>query len=248
MEAAKNGSTNAAMSSAGERKPMGLFDFLAPIASIGAQIPGPWQPYAMGASALMGAFGANSAKNKAAGAAGAAQGAQAGAMAGEAGIANQLSSAPDYGGTLQAENQGINTLKANMGGIANPGALIKDLQGGNIEKAIAGDNANKTQRQEGAAGILNNLSGGYNQIGTQAGAAANAQGNPFGGLMQSIPGMIGGGGGGGGGLGSLLGGGAGAGISSLGAGITPGQPSSIAPFSGGGSGTLAPSMPANPFA
>lgn len=239
MEAAKNGPKNAAMSSAGERKPMGLFSFLAPLAGIASAIPGPWQPFAAGASALLGGISSHNAQNQAAGAAGAAQGAQSGALAGETGIANRLASAPDYGGTLQAESQGINTLQRNMGGIANPGALIKDLQGQNIQNAIRGDNEGQSQRLGYASSILSGTGQAYNNIGTQAGAAANAQGNPFGGLMQSIPGMIGGGPGPSAGL---LGG-----LQTPNATDLPSQlPGAVPPV--GMNGTLAPPIPANPFA
>jgi hypothetical protein len=183
-----------------QRKSMGLFDFLSPIASLASSIPGPWQPFAMGASALLGGLSGSSAQQKASGAAGAAQGSQGNALQGASNIAGQLAGPPDYSGTINAERSGIETLKANQGGIANPGAVMKDLAGNNITNAIAGDNAGKTQRLEGAAGILQGNATQYNQIGQQAGAAAQAMGNPFQSLLNTTQG------GGLNGIGSTIGG------------------------------------------
>lgn len=73
----------------------------------------------------------------------------------------------------------MNTLKNNLGGIANPGAVLKDLQGDALGKSISGANQDRDANLKAAAGIEQGVGSQYNQIGTQAGAAANAQGNPF---------------------------------------------------------------------
>jgi hypothetical protein len=180
-----------------QRKSMGLFDFLSPIASLASSIPGPWQPFAMGASALLGGLSGSKAQGQAAGAAGAAQGAQGNALQGASNIAGKLAGTPDYSGILNAERSGIETLRANQGGIANQGAVMKDLAGNNTTNAISGALAGNAGRQEAAAGILQGNAGQYNQIGQQAGSAAQSFGNPFQSLLNTVQG------GGGKGLGDI---------------------------------------------
>jgi hypothetical protein len=172
-----------------QRKSMGLFSFLQPIASIAAAVPGPWQPIAAGASALMGGIEQNNANAKAASAAGAAQGAEGNALLGRAGIAGDLTGTPDYSGILKAGQGVYNTFKANEGGVANPGALLKDMQGQSYEKAIEGTLSDWVGQQEAAANILGGNAGAYNNIGRQAGAAANASGNPFSNFMNILNGL-----------------------------------------------------------
>lgn len=193
------GSAPGATSSA--RKPMGLFSFIQPLAGLAASVPGPWQPFAAGASALLNM----TSQNKDAAAAGAAQGAEGNALAGASGIAGRLVGPPDYSGIVKAENSGIQDLKNNVGGVANPKAVTETMQGGNIGRAIEGANANQDANLNSAAGILQRNAGAYNQIGAQAGAAAQAQGNPF----QLFSDTIAGGGAGGltGALGGIFGGG-----------------------------------------
>jgi hypothetical protein len=144
------------------------------------------------------------AQNKANQAAQAAQGAQGNALLGESNIAQQMLNPPDYSGIVKAEQSGINTLKSGVGGVANPNSVVGEMGGQNIGRAIEGANAGQLDSQKAAAGILQNTGSSYNQIGQQAGSAAQAQGNPFslfsnalkgaGGLGGIFSGSLGGGG------------------------------------------------------
>jgi hypothetical protein len=138
------------------------------------------------------------AQNKASQASQAAQGAQGNALLGESNIAQSMLNPPDYSGIVKAEQSGINTLKSGVGGVANPNSVVGDMGGQNISRAISGANSDQLDAQKAAAGILGNTSSAYNQIGTQAGSAAQAQGNPFSLFSNALQGA--------GGLGGLFGG------------------------------------------
>lgn len=182
------------------RKTMGLFSFLAPLASL---VPGVGPLLGAGLSAI----GNMQAQDQAKSAAAAAQAGQGGALAGASGIASNLTGSPDYSGIIRAENSGINALRSGVGGVANPNAVVGDMAGQSLETAISGANQDRDANLKSAAGILDNTGRQYNQIGQQAGAAANAQANPFslfsnalsgaGGLAGILGGLGGSGGGGG---------------------------------------------------
>jgi hypothetical protein len=197
MQRAANGGMNPAPTSSGTnttRQPMGLFSMLAPLASA---IPG-IGPLIGGALSMFGGMQNQNAQNQAAMNA---QGAQTGALAGASGIAGQLAGPPDYSGIVKAEQSGINSLKAGVGGVANPNAVVGQMAGNNIGQAISGANAGQAQRQESAAQILQNNGSQYNEIGQQAGKAAQASGNPFSLFSNALQGA--------GGLGGIFGGGGG---------------------------------------
>ena len=201
MQRAASGGMNPSPTSSGtntQRKPMGLFSTLAPFVSM---IPG-WGPIAGG---LMSAVGGMQSQNKANSAAQTAQGAEGNALLGESNIASQLAGPPDYSGIVKAEQSGINTLKSGVGGVANPNSVIGQMGGQNIQNAIQGANAGQDARLGQAAGIEQNVSSSYNQIGQQAGKAAASQGNPFSLFSNALSGA--------GGLGGLFGGGSGGGLS-----------------------------------
>lgn len=166
----------------GRKGPMGLFSFLAPLASA---IPGVGPLVSAG----LGALGRLQNQGAASGAANAAQLAEAQQL-GLAGDAAKKLLNPDYSGILDAERSGFETFKANEGG-ANPGAAAKDIAGNNLGQAIAGTVANRNNALEGAAGISQGNAGSYNRIGQQAGAAANAGGNPFSGFLTALQGLPG---------------------------------------------------------
>jgi hypothetical protein len=217
-----------------QRKTMGLFSLLAPLASF---IPGVG-PLIGGALSAVGGMQAQNQANKAAQAA---QGAQGNALAGASGIAGQLSGPPDYSGIVKAEQSGINSLKSGVGGVANPNAVVGQMAGNNIGQAIEGANANQSANLKSAAGIEQGNASQYNQIGTQAGAAAQAQGNPFSLFSNALSGA--------GGLGGILGGLSGGGGSSaggLGGSFTPAAgtgtslPAGLSGLSNDTSGTLPP--------
>jgi hypothetical protein len=223
QRAASGGMTpNPSSQSDTQRKPMGLFSFLAPLAGLAANIPGPIGMIGSGISAIAGMAGQSQANSAAMNA----QGGQTGALAERAGIAENLMGPPDYSGIVKAEQSGINSLKAGVGGVANPNAVVGQMAGNNIGQAIEGANADYNKSQEAAAGILGANATQYNEIGQQAGKAAQAQGNPFslfsnalqgGGGLSSLGGLFGGGGNSGGG--GLLSGG-----QESAPGITPFQP------------------------
>jgi hypothetical protein len=131
------------------------------------------------AGAGLSMLGGMDSQNQANGAAMNAQGAQGNALAGASGIAGQLAGPPDYSGIVKAEQSGINSLKAGVGGVANPNAVVGQMGGDNIGRAIEGANANHASNLGEAARIEQGNAAQYNQIGTQAGAAAQSQGNPF---------------------------------------------------------------------
>jgi hypothetical protein len=167
---------------------MGFFDFLKPIAGIASAVPGPWQPFAAGASALLGGIDQSNAQKQAKAAAGAAQGAEGSALAGETSLANRLAGQPDYSGIINAEKSGVNTFMRDQGGVANPGAVAKDMLGQNVENAISGVLGQRRADLGAAGSLLGNTVDPYNRIGTQAGTAANT-GNPFSGFMQALGGL-----------------------------------------------------------
>jgi hypothetical protein len=166
-----------------QRKSMGFFDFLKPI--VGA-IPGVGTALSLGMDALGAVQGLN-AQNQAKRAAGAAQGAQGSALAGQTSIANQLAGQQDYSGIINAEKSGVNTFMRDQGGVANPGAVAKDMLGQNVENAISGVLGQRTNQVGEASSILGGTASAYNQIGQQAGAAA--QGNPFSSFMTALQGV-----------------------------------------------------------
>ncbi len=205
---------------------MGLFGSLSKLAPLVSMIPG-WGTAAGAGLSLLGGLDS---QNQANSAAMNAQGGQTGALAGASGIASQLAGPPDYSGIVKAEQSGINSLKAGVGGVANPNAVVGQMAGNNIGQAIEGANAGQAQRQESAAGILQGNATQYNQIGQQAGAAAQAQGNPFSLFSNALQG--------GGGIGGLLGGLGGGGSTSGGGGLLSGGAETapgITPFSPGAS-------------
>jgi hypothetical protein len=170
---------------------MGLFSMLAPLVSA---IPG-WGPLAGGAMSMIGGM---QSQNKANQASQAAQGAQGNALLGASNIAGQLAGPPDYSGIVKAEQSGINTLKSGVGGVANPNSVVGQMAGNNIGQAIEGANKNQDARLQSAASIEQGNATQYNQIGTQAGSAAAAQGNPFSLFSNALQGA--------GGLGGIFGG------------------------------------------
>lgn len=205
-----------------QRKPMGLFSGLAKLAPLVSMIPG-WGTMAGAGLSMLGGMDS---QNQANGAAMNAQGAQGNALAGASGIAGQLAGPPDYSGIVKAEQSGINSLKAGVGGVANPNAVVGQMGGDNIGRAIEGANANHASNLGEAARIEQGNATQYNQIGTQAGAAAQSQGNPFSLFSNALQGA-----GGLSGLGGLLGhsgGSTGGGLLSGGAETAPG----ITPFAG----------------
>ena len=192
MQRAASGGMTPNPSTNTQRNTMGFnIGTLAPLVSM---IPG-WGPIAGGLMSAVGGMqqqgGANSAAMNA-------QGAQTGALAGASGIAGQLAGPPDYSGIVKAEQSGVNSLKAGVGGVANPNAVVGQMQGNNIGNAISGANQNQDARLQAAAGIEQGNASQYNTIGQQAGAAAQAQGNPFSLFSNALSGA--------GGLGGILGG------------------------------------------
>lgn len=198
MQRAASGGMTPAPTSSGTnttRQPMGLFSMLAPLVSA---IPG-WGPLAGGALSMLSGMGAQNQANQAAQNA---QGGQTGALAGASGIAGQLAGPPDYSGIVKAEQSGINSLKAGVGGVANPNAVVGQMAGNNIGNAISGANAGQASRLNDAASILQGNATQYNQIGQQAGKQAQSGGSPFSLFSNALQG-----GDGGGGLANLFGGG-----------------------------------------
>lgn len=84
---------------------------------------------------------------------------------------------PNVTPILQAAEGATNTLQSNIGGVANPGALIKSLYGGDLSNAMsAAANASNPVGTELSA------AGQYGQVGAAAGKAESG---------TSLPGLIG---------------------------------------------------------
>jgi hypothetical protein len=149
-----------------------------------------WLPAAAGAgAALIGGLN-NAAQQRQAGAAAeTAQTNEQNALSQEAGLAQQIATGPDLQSLINAEGSDIATLKANIGGVANPGALYSDLSGQNIENALQSSIATRTGNLSTAAGILGGTVSPYNTIGQQAEKAAGDGGNPFQPFLTAIGGL-----------------------------------------------------------
>jgi hypothetical protein len=139
-----------------------------------------WLPAAAAAGgALIGGIDSANQQKAAGAAAEAAQGNEQNALAQQAGLAQQIAQGPDLQALINAEGSNIATLKSNIGGIANPGALYKDLSGQNLQNALQSVIATRTGNLSTAANILGGTAGEYNTIGQQAEKAATGEGNPF---------------------------------------------------------------------
>lgn len=146
-----------------------------------------WLPAAAGAgAALMGGFDSAAQQRQAGAAAETAQGNEQNALAGEAGLAQQIATGPDLQSLIDAQGSNIATLKSNIGGVANPGALYKDLSGQNIENALKSSIETRSSNLSSAANILGGTVSPYNTIGQQAQTAAGAGGNPFQPFMSAL--------------------------------------------------------------
>lgn len=165
---------------AGRKGPMGLFSFLAPLASA---IPGFGPLIGAGLSAI-GGLQDQSAANRAAQSAQLAE-AQGLGLSTEA--ARKLMN-PDYTGILNAERSGYETFKANEGG-ANPGAAAKDIAGNNLTNAVAGVQSQRQDALSRAGGLYQGAAGGYSGIASGAAQAANTGGNPFNLFTQALQGI-----------------------------------------------------------
>ena len=94
----------------------------------------------------------------------------------EGGLINNLTSGTAWlSPVLAAEAGGVNTLKSQVGGVANIGDLAKTLLGGNLTNAISAGLQNRNQALQSGIGDIADLSG-------RASAAAAAIGNPWQGL------------------------------------------------------------------
>lgn len=149
------------------------------ILGMAAMIPGPQQPFVGLAAGLdnMGNSLANQGSNQAA--YGSAYGNQGNAYAQAQELSKQLAQGPDLQALIGAEKSGINTFKSNIGGVPNPGALVKELYGGSIENALNAALNNRSTNLQGAINGVLGAGGGYNAMTNQAASAAKALGNPF---------------------------------------------------------------------
>jgi hypothetical protein len=98
-------------------------------------------------------------------------------------LAQQEAQGPSFQSLLDAQKGGIASLKAQDGGIANEGALIKNLYGQNIENALG---ASISQRDANLNGAGNLLLGAGSQYGGQAATAAGATQNPSSGISSAV--------------------------------------------------------------
>lgn len=137
-------------------------------------------PIATTAIALFTAADSASNQSKAAHASEALQGQEEQTLSQEQQIAGQIANQPtDLSGITRAGQSGIETLKESGGGIPNLGALVQKLLGQNQQSAQTAALGQRTNNLTSAAGILGGTNASLNQLGTQAGAAAGAGGNPW---------------------------------------------------------------------
>lgn len=125
---------------------------------------------------------ANTAENqgKAAKASQALQGQEEATLGQEQSLASQIAGQPiDLSGITRAGESGIETLKSTGGGVPNLGAMIQQLLGKNQQTAQTAAIGQKSANLSSAANILGGTTAPLNQLGTQAGAAAGAGGNPW---------------------------------------------------------------------
>ncbi len=152
---------------------------LGDILKIGSFIPGPQQPFVAAASGLDSTISGIAGQNAQNQAAGAAQQNESNAYAGGIDLSKQLAQGPDLQSLINAERGGVETLKSNMGGVANPGAMLQQLFGGNIENALSAALGNRSSNLQGAINGVLGAGRGYGNINATAGNNARAMGNPY---------------------------------------------------------------------
>jgi hypothetical protein len=134
-------------------------------------------PIVEAATAIFGAISQSNAQRQAASAASAAAQNQSNKLAQSDALAKQLAQGPYLQSLIDAEGSGVKTFESTIGGVANPGELVKQLFGGNIESALS---ASLGQRSQNIGGAINALQGSAGQYGGIAGAArSGAGGNPW---------------------------------------------------------------------
>lgn len=137
-----------------------------------------WLPAAAGATgAAIAGIDASNDQKAAAAAQNAAETNQQNALAQNSSLAQQIAQGEPWQSLVNAQGSDIATLKANEGGIANPGALYSDLSGTNLNNALQSSIATRTGNLSAAAGILGGNASQYGNIAQQAGEAG--QGNPW---------------------------------------------------------------------
>lgn len=156
------------------------------ILNIAAVIPSPIQPFAAAGAAIYGAVQQTNAQNSQSAAYNTATGNQGAALGQVTSLAEQEATGPSFQSLLDAQKGGIKTLKSEIGGLPNEGALVKDLYGQNIENAIGASIQQRNNNLNGAISALLGTSGQYGGIAANAAAGASGAANPWTGVGQSI--------------------------------------------------------------
>lgn len=138
-------------------------------------------PIAIGAATLFSAVSSSVNQNKAAHASEALQGQEEQQIGQQEQLAGQIANQPiDLSGITRAGQSSIETIKNGATqGVPNANALVEQLLGQNNLSSQQAALGQKTTNLNTAAGILNGTNSSLNQLGTQAGAAAGAGGNPW---------------------------------------------------------------------
>lgn len=108
----------------------------------------------------------------------------------ETSLAQQLAQGPSFQSLLDAQKSGVNTFRSQVGGVANPGALIQDLLGTGLQNALTSSINTRNSALEGAGSLLNGAGNTYGNIGGSVQRAAGAQGNPLASGAATLAGIL----------------------------------------------------------
>lgn len=150
-----------------------------------------WLPGILGAGAgILGGIDQQNASNQASSAANAAYGNEESALGGDEALAKQLAQGPSFQSLLNAQQGGIQTLKSQAGGIANEGALIKQLYGGDVTNALQASIGQRDTNLMDAGSLLTSAASGYGGIGGNYQRVAQSAPNPWTNVLGSVYGAV----------------------------------------------------------
>jgi hypothetical protein len=101
-------------------------------------------------------------------------------------LAQQEAQGPYLQSLIDAEGSGVKTLESNIGGIANPGSVIKDILGNNITSAIRASLQQRNANLQGASETLLGAGSQYGGLASGAARAAAGGGSPFSSAASAI--------------------------------------------------------------
>lgn len=112
---------------------------------------------------------------------------QSQALGQEGSFANQLAAGLPFQELKDVQQGGIKSIQSQLGGIANPATLIKQLMGGTTENALQAGVNTRSANLAAAGGLDNNIAGQY---GLNARTAMGVpQPNPWANLFQTLGGL-----------------------------------------------------------